>query len=271
MSWKWIDAVLRQAQLPSGLHRAIKRLVELNSSLILVLDKFTCRRMHLASGLAQGCPLSCILYVIAVDPFLEYSSTRVPGVDLVVGFCDDWSFACISTAVLRNLQAEVEVFEQASGQRVNRAKTKVLPTLRVAQGLLEEARGQWLDCEVVSEAVVLGLALGYALNSADMFARVADISTTHERAAEISYVMGNAHRGTECLPPQSVVVHLQICFDTRLRTSQSRSFGFALHLHDCFLQPWGAQSFEALVWHTGKFAGSVACKCGIADRHGPEG
>lgn len=73
MSSKLIEAVLIRAQLPDGLRLAIKRLVE-SSSLVLIFDRFTCAPLTSKSGLAQGCPLSCILYVLAVDPMLEYAS-----------------------------------------------------------------------------------------------------------------------------------------------------------------------------------------------------
>ena len=90
MSWKWIRRVLESAQCPAELMHAVMHSVKGNSSVILLLHQFTCAPATRASGLDQGCPPSCVLYVICVDPFLEFLRT-VDGVDFVTGFCDDWT------------------------------------------------------------------------------------------------------------------------------------------------------------------------------------
>ena len=95
MSWTWIGAVLDAANLPDFLRRAVMRLVESHAEVVFVFDRLTCSPVASAAGLAQGCPLSCVLYVLAVHAMLEYTS-RVQGVDLAVVFCDDWSFECDS-------------------------------------------------------------------------------------------------------------------------------------------------------------------------------
>ena len=47
----------------------------------------------LRHGLTQGCPASCMLYIIAVDPLLA-ALERMPQLREVVGFVDDWSMGC---------------------------------------------------------------------------------------------------------------------------------------------------------------------------------
>ena len=94
------------AKLPDFRQRAVVRLVECHSEVVFAIDRLTGSPATLATGLAQGCPLSCILYVLAVDAMLEYTS-KLRSVDLVVGFCDDWSLECESIRVIKEVQRAV--------------------------------------------------------------------------------------------------------------------------------------------------------------------
>ena len=168
LSWRWLRRVLTGAGLNDGLMLAIDRMVQHGSAVILVHLTRTSRPLFLRSGLAQGCPLSCVLYVLVVDPFLDYLSRHVDGVGSVIGFCDDWNVECESLHVVWNVQEIAGEFEQASGQRFNRTKSKVLPTRDLQyheeQGLTQGLTVRWRDCRIVSAAKVLGLWLGYGFH-----------------------------------------------------------------------------------------------------------
>lgn len=84
-SWNWTRRVLEHARCRPGLFRAIMRLVEEHPSVILVLQRLTCSPTHFRSSLAQGCPLSCVLCVIAVGPVLDFLAAQAPGVSVVAG------------------------------------------------------------------------------------------------------------------------------------------------------------------------------------------
>ena len=160
LSWGWLTRVLTRAGLPQPLMRAVQRLVQHGNSVILVFRTHTCARLAFNSGLAQGCPLSCVLYVLAVDPFLEFVA-GMDSVGTVIGFCDDWNVECLSAAGLHTVQEAGEEFEQCSGQQFNRIKSKVLPTRRLLPGEADVAQQRWPGCPVVSRAKVLGLWYGH--------------------------------------------------------------------------------------------------------------
>ena len=145
--------------------------MECHSQVIFVFDRLVCSPVTLATGLAQGCPLSCILYTLAVDGMLEYVS-KLSGVDLVAAFCDDWSIECEDVATVKRVQQIITRFENASGQRINRIKSKNLPTQHVDGDTQQSLREWWPDCVVVCQAKVLGLQLGYNLSADDYYNEV---------------------------------------------------------------------------------------------------
>ena len=168
LSWNWLKRVLMRARLPDGLLIAIENMVRHGSAVILKFLTHTCRPLCLRSGLAQGCPLSCVLYVLAVDPFLQYVGEQIAGVGSVIGFCDDWNVECATVQAVSEVQAAGEEFEQASGQRFNRMKSKILPT-RVLQACEAAAvRGRWRDCPIVTVAKVLGLWIGHGFDASQL-------------------------------------------------------------------------------------------------------
>ena len=111
------------------------------------------------SGYRQGGPLSALLFVIVVAPFL-YNLSELPGVRAVFGFCDDWE-ACIQgirpIASVANLVAE---FELASGQHIHRGKSKWLPSRNLTRQERRCLSLAWPDPQVVHTIKALGVFFG---------------------------------------------------------------------------------------------------------------
>ena len=98
--------------------------------------------------------------------------SKFAGVDLLVVFCDDWTIECSEIGVINRIQTMLARFEVASGQRMNKRKTKILTTITVASERWEQIRGQWRECLVVAEAKVLGLLFGFSLSAEDYFLEI---------------------------------------------------------------------------------------------------
>lgn len=146
-------------------------MMECQSQVVFVFERLVCSPVILATGLAQGCPLSCILYILAVDGMLEYVS-KVAGVSQVVAFCDDWSIECEEVVAVSGVQQIITRFEKASGQRMNRLRSEILPTQQADEDTLQSLREDWPECMVVCQAKVLGLLLGYNLSADDYYNEV---------------------------------------------------------------------------------------------------
>ena len=93
---------------------------------VLVLDGAEYGIVEFLSGLTQGCPASCILYVIGVDPMLA-ALCRMPRLKCVSGFVDDWTIGCLGLGAVAEVSALMADFERASGQQLNRNKSAAIP------------------------------------------------------------------------------------------------------------------------------------------------
>ena len=65
----WVRRCLRAAKVPLPLQNAIDAMME--GEAVLVLDGKEAGAAQLATGLPQGCPLSCFIYILCVDPLLK--------------------------------------------------------------------------------------------------------------------------------------------------------------------------------------------------------
>ena len=93
---------------------------------VLILDGVELAPLVLASGLTQGCPASCMLYIIGVDPLLS-SLQQTPHISGVSGFVVDWSMGCHGLPAISAVSNLIHDFEQASGQQINRGKSALIP------------------------------------------------------------------------------------------------------------------------------------------------
>ena len=84
MDHSWLQRCLRAASTPSEILAIVESL--LINMPVLILDGVEFSPLHLASGLTQGCPASCMLYIIGVDPLMS-SLQKTPRISGVSGFC----------------------------------------------------------------------------------------------------------------------------------------------------------------------------------------
>ena len=88
MDHSWLQRCLCQASTPPAILAIVESL--LINMPVLILDGVELVPLELASGLTQGCPASCMLYIIGVDPLLP-SLQQTPHISGVSGSVDDWS------------------------------------------------------------------------------------------------------------------------------------------------------------------------------------
>ena len=79
------------------------------------------------SGVRQGCPMSPVLFALALDPFLDYLSRQLPPGDLVRAYADDMALVLRSHSTLAHVIPCYERLAAASCRNVNTSKTVNIP------------------------------------------------------------------------------------------------------------------------------------------------
>ena len=88
MDHSWLQRCLRKASTSPEILAIVESL--LINMPVLILDGVEFAPLELVSGLTQGCPASCMLYIVGVDPLLP-SLQQTPHISGVSVFVDDWS------------------------------------------------------------------------------------------------------------------------------------------------------------------------------------
>ena len=169
MGWSWIRRCCRAARLPPGLLGLIEFL--LPGEVCLVLNGVEFPPLLLLSGLAQGDPLSCFLYILGVDPLL-HSLSAIPRVQGISAFVDDWTALCVGLLAFLSVVVVLRIFQRASGQLINIDKSALIPTRRLTASeihLLRTLSG-WAELRISYHERILGLQLGLDVDIADQYA-----------------------------------------------------------------------------------------------------
>ena len=118
------------------------------------------------SGVKQGCPLSAVLFVIAVDPFLRLLVHRIGPHDLCRAYADDIAVVISNlwTSIVALFHAFRE-FQVASLLEVKAAKCVLVPlwraSLHAVARLLREILPPWANFQVSLAAKYLGVYIGF--------------------------------------------------------------------------------------------------------------
>ena len=140
----------------------------LNDS-VLIINGAEQGSFETLAGLTQGCPASCFLYIIAIDPLLQ-ALARIPGVEIVCGFVDDWSAGCRGLHCLGRAAELIRDFERASGQRINREKSAIVPTRRLSRDEVQQCFEQWgWELRVSHRERLLGVYIGLHAGIEDQY------------------------------------------------------------------------------------------------------
>ena len=167
MDHSWLRRCLRAAWAPQEIIVIVECL--LVDMLVLVLGGVEFAALHLASGLTQGCPASCMFYIVGVHPLLS-SLQRVPLVSGVSGFVDDWSMGCRGTLAPAAVSNLILSFEHASGQRINRETSAVIPTRQLSDAERALCLAVWgSGIRVSFRERVLGVYIGMHLAINDQY------------------------------------------------------------------------------------------------------
>jgi exonuclease III len=138
------------------------------TSACVVMNGFRSAPRMFQAGVRQGCPLSPLLYLCVAEALVRFLQREGVGVDVLgerlcaTQFADDTQVFLQSVRQLPGFFVVMDRFGQASGQRLNRSKSKVLLLGRAAraQASLLQAQQPPGGPQVVCSATVLGVPIG---------------------------------------------------------------------------------------------------------------
>ena len=122
------------------------------------------------SGVLQGCPLSAILFTLAIDPLLHMLSKTIikSGAGRVSACADDIAIAVQRAEQLKGIAKTFEIFESISGMSLAPAKCVVLlvsiaanaANKAVVRAWLASNLPKWAKFRIENSGVYLGFKLG---------------------------------------------------------------------------------------------------------------
>jgi len=127
--------VLERFKFPQNFIKLIQNLYK-NATTTIVLNQVASKRVKIERGVRQGCPMSCILYNIAIEPLAcAIRNSNLKGVEvegltkriIVSLFADDTLIYMNEQDDMNEVKEIIEVFCKASTAKFNLEKTEYLP------------------------------------------------------------------------------------------------------------------------------------------------
>ena len=166
VSRRYLLTLLARVGVPSTYINIIALLFEKNKAFPIMTDphKIT---ISMTSGLRQGCPLSPILFLLALDPLLT-ALESVPNIEKGA-WCDDLAVAFSEWKVVPSFLEKIDAYNQASGSSSNVAKSLFISTTdtTVPMNILPST---WATAHIVESYKHLGVLRGPNISVVDIFA-----------------------------------------------------------------------------------------------------
>ena len=166
ISHEYMYGVLRRYKYGTRITGAITSLYEHATSCVSINGSYT-KDFQLGRSIRQGCPLSTLLYALAVNPFLLLIHKHMAGIRMAqqcavacVAYADDITVIINNEKESHTLTHLIACYKEASGAKINWIKTKALPI------------GNWdrtrplAGLRYTSEATILGTTFGSNISAA---------------------------------------------------------------------------------------------------------
>ena len=164
VEWEFLFKVLRKFNFGSNFIHMI-RTCYTNIESCVKVNGFTSIYFNLSRGIRQGCPISTLLYVLVAETLAEAVrvESEIKGIKLPdgliskwVGYSDDGNATLSDFKSVEKLFVLLEIYERASGAKVNLQKTQGFLT-----GKLRYAKDTPLDIRWTNDKIkILGFYFG---------------------------------------------------------------------------------------------------------------
>ena len=122
--------------------------------------------IRMNDGLKQGCPLSTLFFILALDPLLTQMA-KLPRMD-ARAFADDMAMGTTSLTDLTPVFPLIESWSEVSRCRANFSKTKILSTDPERQSLHTILPPPWREVGYTDRYVYLGIMMGNSIDASNV-------------------------------------------------------------------------------------------------------
>jgi len=129
-------------------------------------------RISMADGLKQGCPLSCLLFILAIDPLLAVVQ-EIPDID-PAAFADDVAVGTDDPTKLVPVLLHVDAWSRVSRCEPNTKKTKLLSTSAAPTIISHLLPLHWAGLRYADSYVYLGVLIGRSIDVTMVYQRAVD-------------------------------------------------------------------------------------------------
>lgn len=125
---EYLSMLMKVVGIPDKLISIIELIYSNNKSFVEI-NGFISKPIEIQNGVRQGCPLSALLFIFALEPLLqqiqEDSKIKSKIRQKCIAYADDVTL-CITTKSFARLQNILEAFTEISGLKINKQKSEVL-------------------------------------------------------------------------------------------------------------------------------------------------
>jgi ribonuclease HI len=188
----YLLALLEHIGLPAWTIHAIRALLSNVIAKPILLEAHDVV-IGMGNGLKQGCPLSPILFNLAIDPLLfALANQASPGALPLTqqwGYADDLAVGCRDLGALAVALPCVDHFNLASGSSSSRTKSVLVSTTAVSpESLTQILPPQWHFIAPSPSSSYLGIRIGRHITVADVYA--AAVKSLESRVAQYLPLQG---------------------------------------------------------------------------------
>ena len=166
VSRDFLFLVLEWIGVPRGYITLIRALYHSVYTIPALHGKTSCR-IRMLDGLKQGCPLSCLLFILAMDPLVTLLG-RLPRVD-PAAFADDAAVGARDPADIIPALLLVDAWSKVSRVCTNYSKTKIISTSAAPVMFTHLAPPHWRCLKYTDSYVYLGVLIGRSVDVTDVF------------------------------------------------------------------------------------------------------
>jgi hypothetical protein len=169
---EYLFKVLARQGVPDDFLNAL-RMFYVENQHFTSLDGESSKSFKVHSGVRQGCPMSPVLFALALDPFLDHLCRKLPPTDMVRAYADDTCIVVQDVHTLPVISKCFTLLAKASCLTVNIDKTVFVPLYPAthAQARTDIRMHAWANMEIhIGHGKYLGFQVGPKASAEKNFA-----------------------------------------------------------------------------------------------------